>query len=184
VGSMESLFTVAQLEKFEIPISVTESEIGKIRTGQSVRVRVDAVAVAADDYPFTGTITEISPMVNPANGMVAVKVEVPNPGSELKMGMFARLRIITAVKAQALAIPKKALAGDEVHQVWVVQADHGRLTPVELGLRDNEFVEVLSGLKAVDLVIVEGHAALTERNRIQVVNQPVQSTAATDSKAL
>lgn len=184
VGSMESLFTVARLDRYRIPISVTESEIGKIQAGQSVRIRVDAVASAAGEYPYQGVIAEISPMVNPQNGMVAVKVEVPNPGGELKMGMFARLRIITAVRGQALAIPKKALAGEGVNQVWVVEGDHGRLTPIEVGLRDNEYVEILSGLEPGQMLIVEGHAALTEKNRIQVVNHPVKPATATDARAL
>jgi RND family efflux transporter MFP subunit len=184
VGSMESLFTVARLDRYRIPISVTESEIGKIQAGQSARIRVDAVASAAGEYPYQGVIAEISPMVNPQNGMVAVKVEVSNPGGELKMGMFARLRIITAVRGQALAIPKKALAGEGVNQVWVVEGEHGRLTPVEVGLRDNEYVEILSGLEPGQMLIVEGHAALTEKNRIQVVNHPVKPATATDSRAL
>jgi RND family efflux transporter MFP subunit len=184
VGSMESIFTVARLDRYRIPISVTESEIGKIKLGQPVKIRVDAVAGNREGYPFQGAIVEISPMVNPQNGMVAVKLEVPNPGGELKMGMFARLRIITATRAKALAIPKKALAGEEVNQVWVVDGDHGRLAPVKLGLRDNEYVEVLSGLDPGNLVIVEGHAALTEKNRIQVVNKPIKPAAATDSRSL
>jgi len=100
------------------------------------------------------------------------------------MGMFARLRIITAVRERALAIPKKALAGEEVSQVWVVDGDHGRLTPVELGLRDNQYVEVRSGLDPGQMVIVEGHAALTEKNRIEVVNKPAKPATATDARPL
>lgn len=184
VASMESLFTVARLDRYQIPISVTEAEISKIRRGQAVRIRVDAVSAGTNDFSYPGVITEISPMVNPQNGMVAVKVEVPNPGGELKMGMFARLRIITATRTNALAVPKKALAGEGINQVWVVDGDYGRMTPVEVGLRDNEYVEILSGLDASQLVIVEGHAALTEKNRIQVVNHPVKPTTATDSRSL
>jgi membrane fusion protein (multidrug efflux system) len=184
VGSMESIFTVARLDRYRIPISVTESEIGKIKLGQAVKIRVDAVASNREGYPFQGAIAEISPMVNPQNGMVAVKVEVPNPGGELKMGMFARLRIITAIRPHAMAVQKKALAGEEVNQVWVVEGDHGRLTPVKVGLRDNEYVEVLSGLDPDKMVIIEGHTALTEKNRIQVVNKPIKPATAADSRSL
>ncbi len=183
VGTMEKVFAVAQLEKFKIPIFITEAEISKIKLNQSVRIRVDAVNLTPLDYPFTGYIDEISPKINPSNGMVEVKVILDNPG-ELKMGMFCRLKIITARHENALVIPKKALMGEESNQVWIVDGDRGQLRLVETGIQDDNYVEILSGVTREELVITEGQTALTEKSRIRIVNNPEESNDEEGTKPL
>jgi membrane fusion protein (multidrug efflux system) len=169
VGTMEKVFAVAQLHQFKIPIFITEAEIGKIEENQDVRIRVDALNPDPAVYPYTGYIDHISPRINPSNGMVEVRVMLKNPG-ELKMGMFCRLKIITARRTDALVIPKKALMGEEINQVWVVDGDRGQLREVVTGIRDDKYVEILSGIKPEEMVITEGQTALTEKSRIRIVN--------------
>jgi multidrug efflux pump subunit AcrA (membrane-fusion protein) len=86
--------------------------------------------------------------------------------------MFTRLRIVTEVHENALVIPRRALSAEAGNFVWVINPGGGSASPVEIvtGLFDRDEVEVLSGLSAEDLVIVEGHSAMTEKSKINIVN--------------
>ncbi len=184
VGTMEKVFAVARLDEFGIPIFITEAEIGKVRKDQSVRIRVDALNPDPGDYPYTGYIDEISPIINSASGTVDVKVRLGNPGGELKMGMFCRLKIITAQNIKAMVIPKKALIGEESNQVWVVDGNRGKLREVKTGIHDDQHVEILDGLSEHDMVITEGQTALTEKSQIRVVNSPSPPSESRGAKPL
>jgi hypothetical protein len=105
--------------------------------------------------------------------MVAVKVRLDNPG-ELKMGMFARLQIITSSHLNALVIPKKALIGEESNQAWVAKGDKGEFRELKTGIQDEQYVEVLEGISADEMVITEGQTALSDKSRIKVVNSPTR----------
>lgn len=170
VGAGEVLFTVADLSSFKVLITVTEAEVGKLQEGQLVRIRVEAVSPADRGYPFSGRVHKIKPKVEPKTGTVEVEVRFPNPGGGIKPGMFARLKIVTALRPQALVIPRQALQKEDGSHVWVVEGQGAKLAEVRTGLVDEEGVEVLSGLAPSDLVIVEGQSALTPRSKIKIVN--------------
>jgi membrane fusion protein (multidrug efflux system) len=170
-GAMEVLFTVADLSGYKVPITVTEAEVAKIRIGQKVRVRIDALAPDADSFPLEGTVTKIQPRVDPQTGTVGVEVSVPEPGANARLGMFTRLKIVTATHPEALVIPRPALSAEDGNHVWVAGQDGPKLVEITTGLLDQKGVEVLSGLSTSDLVIVEGQAALTPKSKLNIVNQ-------------
>ncbi len=170
VGAMESLFKVADVSAFRIPVTVTEAEVAKIRTGQKVRIRVDAVSDNPGSYPFQGDVERIKPMVNPNTGTVELEVLMPAGHPGLRLGMFARLMIVTDVHEDAVVVPRRALVADQTDQVWVVEGDRAGLVEVKTGLRDEKGVEVLEGVSKDDLVITEGQSALTPKSRINIVN--------------
>ena len=168
-SAMEVLFTVADLSGYEINITVTEAEVAKIRVGQNVRVRVDALAKDLDSFPLEATVTRIQPRVDPQTGTVEVEISLKDPGAGARMGMFARLRIVTDVREKALAIPRRALPAEDDKYVWVVEDGKPRMREIETGLVDQNWVEIVGGLSPEDRVIIEGHTALTENSRINIV---------------
>ncbi|MDR0597751.1 MAG: efflux RND transporter periplasmic adaptor subunit, partial [Treponema sp.] len=75
----------------EIRLYVAERFISKVALGQACQISLDA-------WPgefFRGSVTEISPVVDAASRTMEVRVNVDNPGSKLKAGMFAKVRVIT-----------------------------------------------------------------------------------------
>jgi multidrug efflux pump subunit AcrA (membrane-fusion protein) len=89
----------------EIKLFVAERFISKIALNQPCEITLDA-------WPgetFRGSVTEISPVVDPASRTMEVKINVDNPGAKLKSGMFAKVRIITEEKEQIVKIPSQAL---------------------------------------------------------------------------
>jgi len=176
-GAMEVLFTVADLSGYKVPITVTEAEVAKIQLGQKVRVRIDALAPDADSFPLEGTVSKIQPRVDPQTGTVGVEVSVPEPGANARLGMFTRLKIVTATHPEALVIPRKALSAEDGNHVWTVGSEGPKLAEIQTGLLDQKGVEILSGLAPDDLVIVEGQAALTPKSKLKIVNQEPEAAA-------
>jgi multidrug efflux pump subunit AcrA (membrane-fusion protein) len=89
----------------EIKLFVAERFISKIALNQPCEITLDA-------WPgetFRGSVTEISPVVDPASRTMEVKINVDNPGAKLKSGMFAKVRIITEQKDNIVKIPSQAL---------------------------------------------------------------------------
>jgi len=170
-NAMEVLFTVADLSSYEITITVTEAEVAKLRLGQQVRVRVDALADDHDSFGLVATVRRIQPRVDPTTGSVQVEIELPDPGPGARMGMFTRLRIVTAVHENAMVIPRRALSTENENSVWVADDGKPKQAKVRTGLVDRLGIEILEGLDRDSMVIVEGHAALTEKSKINVVNQ-------------
>ena len=185
VGTMETLFSVADLGSFLIKITVTEAEVAKIREGQEVRVRVDALATDAnrEDFPFAAKVSQIQPMVDPQSGTVQVEVSLENQDERLRAGMFARLRIVTAVHENALVVPRRALSTEDENQVWVVDGKGVKMVEVKTGLVDQTQIEILSGLTVGDLTVVEGQEALTPKSKINIVNAKAPSGAGAGATA-
>ena len=89
----------------EIQLYVAERFISKIAMNQPCEISLDA-------WPgeiFRGTVTEISPVVDPASRTMEVKVNVTNQDNKLKEGMFAKVKVITEQKENTVKIPASAL---------------------------------------------------------------------------
>jgi multidrug efflux pump subunit AcrA (membrane-fusion protein) len=89
----------------EIKLYVAERFISKIGLNETCEITLDA-------WPgevFRGSVTEISPVVDPASRTMEVKVNVDNPGAKLKAGMFAKVKVITEHKDNIVKIPAQAL---------------------------------------------------------------------------
>ena len=84
---------------------VPEKEFRKIAPGQNAEVVVDALGGAR----FVGTISRISPTVDPQTGTFRARVEVPDATRTLKPGMFARVNIVYERRQNALQLPRTAI---------------------------------------------------------------------------
>ena len=104
--------------------------------------------------PLQGLVSRISPALDVSNRTLTVEIDVPNPGPQLRVGLFAEAAVVVDPKAQSLAIPGNTVrefAG--VEKVWVVQAGQAAERVVTTGRRDGDWVEVLTGLAAGDNVV-------------------------------
>jgi len=170
LAGMEKAFTVARLDQYKVVIYVTEAALKRLKPRQDVDLRIDALDADTTGYPHRGYISEIAAQVDPSTGTAKVQVVMPAPKEGAKPGMFARLKIITALKSEALTIPKKALTREEPPEVWVVKGDKVELRQVQTGLDDESFLEILSGIAPNELVVVAGQEALSDKSKVRVVN--------------
>ncbi len=122
-------------------------------------------------HSFIGTVARISPTVDPATATFKVTIEVADPSKRLKPGMFARIGIVFERREGALQIPRIAIVDNEDGPtVFVVEKDKADQRPIQIGLANAGFVEVISGLKGDEQVVVVGQNGLKNGNPVRVVS--------------
>jgi multidrug efflux pump subunit AcrA (membrane-fusion protein) len=159
----------------EIRLYVAERFISKIAQRQPCEITLDA-------WPgevFRGSVSEVAPTVDPASRTMEVRVNVDNPGSKLKAGMFAKVRLVTEEKNNIVKIPSNALIrrfGEEyVFAVEVNPADPAgyvaRQKIVTPGILIDGVLEIREGLLPDEEIIVRGQTLLEDGSRINVVER-------------
>jgi len=171
-----SLFVVEDFDTLMLRVNVPERELAKLSVGQTAELTFDAVP----DRSFLGKISLISPYVNADTATFAVRVHVTDTGSLLRPGMFARVAIVYERRPDALQIPRTALLdGDGPPKVFVVMDGKAAERAVKLGLSNGAMIEVVSGLKDGEQVVVVGQAAVKPGAAVRIVNSPARPAART-----
>ncbi|MEA2490578.1 MAG: rane fusion protein multidrug efflux system [Acidobacteriota bacterium] len=140
---------IVKINPLRFRAEVPERDAATIRAGQTVQLAVDG---APHDY--TGRVTRLSPTITERTRVLQIEADIPNDGA-LRAGSFARATIVTDTTASSLAVPQDALitfAG--IEKVVVVEKGKTKEKPVTTGRRAGEWVEILSGVKAGDEVVL------------------------------
>jgi membrane fusion protein (multidrug efflux system) len=155
---------LAQIQTLKVTFSVPERYLGKLQRGSSVSVSTTAFP----GYALTGKIDVIDPVLDPGTRSAQVIARVPNPGNRFRPGMSANVSAVLSERMNALTIPSEAVFAEGTETlVYVVGADSTvARTPVKLGTRLADVVEVVEGLKEGDRVVRAGHQKLFDKARV------------------
>ncbi len=184
IGPNDPTFTVTDLDPLLAFVHVPEKEFRKIAPDQNAEVVVDALGGTR----FVGTISRISPTVDPQTGTFRARVEVPDPTRTLKPGMFARVNIVYERRQDALQLPRTAiLDADGQQSVFVVANGKAEQRTIRTGLSNGGWIEVLDGLKGSEQVVTVGQAGLKTGTLVKIVGdgapKPAAAVAADQAKA-
>ena len=184
IGPNEPTFTVTDLDPLLAFVHVPEKEFRKIAPGQNAEVVIDALGGTR----FAGTISRISPTVDPQTGTFRARVEVPDATRTLKPGMFARVNIVYERRQDALQLPRTAiLDADGQQSVFVVASGKAEQRTIRTGLSNGGWIEVLDGLKGSEQVVTVGQAGLKTGTLVKIVGDgappPAAAVAAGQAKA-
>lgn len=174
VTTADNIYEIAAMGNLKVIIFVTEDEVHRLKAGDHpVKISFDALKGTPSEKQYDGKVVFISPVVNPDNGTVEVRVEVVNPDGALTEGMFSRLVIEVGRIPNAMVVPKQSLIGEEGRQQLFVakEGQGGTLTAhkidVVAGIEDAEFVTIESPeITDATLVISEGQNLLSEGDRV------------------
>ncbi len=149
------LFTIADLSRVWLIAQVFERDAVTLQVGRTAHVTMAALP----GQEFDGRITQIGRQVDPGSRTVPVRVELPNTGGELRPGMSANVRLeVSGQTRTVLVVPPAAL--QRVGEQWLAfvprTAQEFEMRPVGRGRDLGMEVEVLSGLQAGEVVVVEG----------------------------
>jgi HlyD family secretion protein len=182
IGTMNNpgtvLMTIADLSEMEVEVEVDETDVVGAKIGQKAEVKVDALPTRT----LTGTVTEIgssaiqkSTTTQQESRDFQVTITLEDPPRELRPGLSASADIITATKKGVLALPISALVlkettsqdssqGEKKEEEGVYTVENGRakFCPVTKGIVGGLLVEISSGLKEGQEVIVGPYTALRE----------------------
>jgi len=149
------IVTVADLTELRVQATIDETEISQVQVGQEVEITFDAFT----GYTFQGKVLEVPLQGTLSQSIVTYAVPISLEGTQgvdVKSGMTANLTIITGESKNALLIPVLAVQQGDSGDVVVVQNADGTEaeTPVQIGLGNGTYVEVLRGLYEGDQVVV------------------------------
>ena len=161
----EALYQIADLSSLWVLAEVAEQDIALVKVGSVARVSIEA-------YPgkeFEGKISFIYPTLNTTTRTVQVRVEIANPGGQLKPAMYANVTLPTGTGAEVLAVPVSAVIDSGRRQVVLVQLAEGRYAPreVRLGSRSDDYVEVLDGLAVDEKVVTSALFLIDAESNLQ-----------------
>ena len=155
--SASPIITLANMEEPQVLFWVEESDLMSVAPGNAVNIVFEALP----DYTFPGEIVSIDPALVTVDGTAAVQswasVDLSAHPVSLLSGMNADVEIVAGEALNALLVPVQALRelGPDQYAVFVVGANGElELRPVEVGLQDFVNVEIISGLKAGEVVSV------------------------------
>ncbi len=162
------ILTLHEIQTVRILIEVVEKDVPLIRVGQKSEVRAEAYP----DRVFEGTVTRVVQALNRATRTMTIEVDLPNKDHVLKGGMFARVEVLVGTHRNAIQIPIDAVSRLEDSQyVYIVREGKAQRVPVEIGVRDENRVEITKGLVGLEQVIISGKDLVHE-------GAPVQTQAA------
>ncbi|MFZ5540640.1 MAG: efflux RND transporter periplasmic adaptor subunit, partial [Pseudomonadota bacterium] len=160
----EMLYQIADLSRVWLIADVFEQDIGRVRVGQPARVKLEAFP----ERRFEGRVTYVYPTVKAETRSAQVRVELPNPGGQLKPAMYAHVEI-AAGGGTVLAVPNSAVIDSGTRRVVLVDRGEGRFEPraVKLGSRGDEYAAVLEGLKEGESVVVAANFLIDAESNLK-----------------
>jgi multidrug efflux pump subunit AcrA (membrane-fusion protein) len=160
------LLTIESGADYRLEAAVQESQINRIHLRHQVRVQIDALG----QQDLAGTVVEIVPAADPASRTYLVKISITLPGGSqqiIRSGLYGKARFITG-QTQAITIPRKAVVErGQLTSVFVVdQSGIARMRLVKTGKTYSDRVEVLSGLKEGEQIVVDA-ADVNDGSRVR-----------------
>ena len=158
-----TLYEVADLSTVWVHADVYESEISMVKLNQPATVTIEA-------YPgetFRAKVAYIYPSLNIEARTVRVRVELANPGLKLKPGMYGTVTLRTDAERR-LVVPKEAVLDTGLRQLVFLDRGQGiyEPTPVKLGRKSQDRVEVLEGIKEGDRVVTSANFLLDADSKL------------------
>jgi len=173
-GTNGALLVVTRNDKVRVFVEVPEMEAPLVDAGDHpdpAFVRVQALGWKE----FQAKVTRTGWSLDEMNRSLRTEIDIPNSGGILRPGMYAKARIVLAVRTNALVLPAAALVrqGDETF-CWCVESGRAVRTPVTVGLRVGDEVEILAGLDGAQSVVRDGTLPLTEGQSVEILSTEAQ----------
>ena len=167
-GGNTAMLSVVDIGTVRMVANLVEKDFKRVRQGAQALVEVDAFP----NEQFTGIVSRVAPVFDPATRTATMEIEVPNPGYRLKPGMYARVRLTAGRNADALTVPRAAVVDIEGKRgVFLIDGELARFHPVVTGLIDPERAEVVEGLQEGVRVITTGALAVRDGDRVAVAGR-------------
>jgi RND family efflux transporter MFP subunit len=123
VGPNAPVASVVDIRSVRLVANLVEKDTKRVVAGTPAEVEVDAFP----GEKFMGKVSRVAPVFDPATRTAEMEIEVPNPGFQLKPGMYARVQLTIGTKPDALTVPRNAVVDLEGKSgVFIAVASEGR----------------------------------------------------------
>lgn len=163
-GPQAPAFVISDDTSMIVSFRVPRSSVAYLSVG-------DSVVLNDGTSELTGTITEIATMVD-MGGLIAIRATIPNPPASLITGMSVRIFAEAQSAENTLILPLTAIHHDRgLAHVFIADGNIARRVPVELGIFDAQYAQILSGITTDDQIIITWSARLADGAEINVVGR-------------
>jgi membrane fusion protein (multidrug efflux system) len=171
VNKGDAIVRLDALGTLKLEVPVPEIYLPLVRIGLPITLTVDALP----GKTFSGKVHAIDPVVDPVSRNVRVRARIANPGGLLKPGMFARATARLGGKTRAILLPEQVIVPrTDGSYIFLAVDGKAELRKVTLGKRDPGRVEIISGVKAGDTVILDGQIKLRPGVPVVTLEQAAQ----------
>ena len=163
-ASPQGLMRIVNLNNMYVSTSVPESYIGKLKVGTQVDVFLTSL-----NKNYKGKVRQIGNFINPNNRSFGIEVSIPNPENLLRPNQVAKLKVIDYTVKNAIVVPSNIIQEDGKGNqfVFVASNSNGKTATakkaiVTTGKSSDNVTEILSGLSANDIIVIEGVNTISE----------------------
>jgi RND family efflux transporter MFP subunit len=160
---------IVNLGNMKITADVSEQYIQKVKTGSLVNISIPTV-----NQNFQGRISRVSNSINPSNRTFGIEIPIQNRDGMVKPNMTAKISIIDYQNQNTIVVPNAAIQTNAKGEKFVYtltkingKSAFAEKTMVSIGQANNEFSEILIGLKVGDIVVKEGSKTIIEGTEVK-----------------
>ena len=160
----QGLMRIVNLNNMYVSTSIPESYIGKLKVGTQVDVFLTSL-----NKNYKGKVRQIGNFINPNNRSFGIEVSIPNPENLLRPNQVAKLKVIDYTVKNAIVVPSNVIQEDGKGNQFVFVASNSngktamaKKSMVTTGKSSDNVTEILSGLSANDIIVIEGVNTISE----------------------
>ena len=166
VNSGSPMYSLMSYDRMFLEINLPEKSISEVSLGQNVIIT--SYTLSTDT--LKGLVTELSPAISTETRTFKGKLTIDNPDLKLRPGMFVKADIVVAQKDSAVVIPKNImLSSGRGKVIFVVDQSTAMERRITTGIENQEYAEVISGLKENDRLVIKGFETLRNNSKVKVI---------------
>lgn len=174
VAQSMSVAKISNTDDLEIKVNVAERFVSRIQLNQKAILTFDA-------YPgeeFTAIVSEVSPVLDTTSRTMLTKIKITQKDSKIKVGMYARVKLITDSIKNAILVPATAVVTREgkPYIFKINQSENEeekpvvKIVPVTLGITVDDKTEITGGLSKDDIIVVKGQSLLNDDSKVKIIS--------------
>jgi len=163
----QPLVTVSRTERIRLEIGVDPADVDLIHTGDTVSLWMQGLR----NQKVAGMISRVSGSADPVTRAFEVEITASNTNKIMKVGAFGTAEIKLYSLDQIIVVPREAVQIYKgIPKLYILNGDTAKAVEVELGQTDGIQIEINSGVKTGDEIVVLGQSFLTDGALVNVVN--------------
>ena len=166
----DALINLEDIATLKLDFRLPELYLDRVRPGQALELSSDVLPGEI----HTATVEAIDPLVDAQGRAVRLRASLVNPDMRLRPGVFARVRLILAERAEVPVVPEAALVPAPGNTQFVYRVEDGKVQRVSVttGQRRDAMVEVVDGLAPGAVVVTAGQLKLRDGAAVKVAATP------------
>ena len=162
----QNLFKVMKYDRLLLDIKLPEKHLVEVQKGQLVHI----TNYNLSEDTLRGSISQISPIINPETRTFQSVLEIKNDELLLRPGMFVKAAILSEKRDSTIVIPKETIISRQNGKVvFIVENGISSEKIITTGLENQNVIEVIDGLKINDRLVVAGFETLRNKSKVSVV---------------